>query len=135
MASVRKDDHSAEALAPTVDRNHRHAVHRIVDVVSHAPVDLVAMLRDIRDAPGASATDDAPHGRSGRGDALARVVGEHAAGGSDLDGGVRVHETECGTVSLREVCGSLEESLQHTPRIELQRDLLAEPPHALNDTL
>ena len=45
------------------------------------------------------------------------------------------HEAERRAVRLRDVRHRLEEALEHAPRVELQRDLLPEPPHALQHAL
>src|SRR5665647_1845436 len=44
-------------------------------------------------------------------------------------------QAECGAIRLRDVGDRLEKTVEHATRIELQRDLLPEPPHAMQHPL
>ena len=93
------------------------------------------MLRRIRDAPRSAGADDAAHRRAVHRDVLPGQRGERAARRRHLDHAVGSQQPERGAVGLGDVSGRLEKSVEHASRIELQRDLLAEPPHAVQDAL
>ncbi len=66
---------------------------------------------------------------------LASEGGQRAARRGHLDHAVGGEQTERRTVGLGDVGRRLEKAVEHAPRIELQRDLLAEPPHAVQHAL
>ena len=66
---------------------------------------------------------------------LAGQDAQYTAGRGNFHHPVRGHEAERRAVRLRDVRGRLEEPLEHVPRVELQGDLLAEPPHAVQHAL
>src|SRR5687767_14672419 len=101
--------------------------------IERRTMQLVAMLGDVRDAPWASRPDDAPHRRAGDRHVMAEHVEARAGGGGDADRAVFAKHAERAAVGLDDVGDRLEEPLEDAGWVQLDRDLLAESPHALED--
>jgi hypothetical protein len=97
--------------------------------------DLLTMFVRVGDAPCSSRADDAAHGRTCEGKAHPRHSAEDAARRGHLDESIVVEQSECGAVGLRDVGSRLAKPVEHSPGIQLQGDLLTEPPHAMEDAL
>ena len=133
---LRRDDgHGADALAAPLHWNDGHAADRVIDFRVPVVVHLIAVLVHIGDAPAPAGANDAAYRRAGNLQLVAGEWRERAARRGELDHAIVGEETERGAIRLRDVGGRLEEAVEHAARIELQRDLLAEPPHAVQHAL
>ena len=129
------DDDRAHAFAAPLHRHHGHAAHRIDRALVPGTLDCILMVAHVGHAPAAAGSDDTPHRGTSDGNLVAGQRRKDAARRGELDHRVVGEQAKRGAIRLRHVGRCLEEAVEHPPRIQLERDLLPQPPHAVQHAL
>jgi hypothetical protein len=131
----RHDRHRANPFTAPLHGNDGHAVDRALSILIPVTVHLVTMLEHVGDAPASAGANDTAHGRAGDRHSGAGERRDRSARRRELDSSVISQKAERRAIRLRDVRSGFEETIEHAARVELQRDLLAEPPHAMQHAL